>query len=412
MRLRAVDGADPAAVAAAVPAALDGAQPLALGFVPGPADVVPEGTAVVIATSGSTGVPKRVVLSAAALRASADATVQRIGSGQWMLALSAGYVAGLQVLVRAHLAGTAPVLLEGRFTPASFVAATRALGSGPRYASLVPAQLATLVDAAEDADVRAALGSYEALLLGGQALPEALRERAAELGARVVRTYGSSETAGGCVYDGVPLDGVRAESRDGEVRLSGPMLADGYLGDPELTVRTFVVDGAGTRWYRTGDAGSVTDGVVAVTGRIDNVIVSGGVNVSLDRVERAVRTVPGLEGAVVVAIFDERWGQGSAIVVARRNDAPQDSAAALLAAARERVAAEVGPAARPARIVPVGTLPELPSGKPDRRAIAAIAVGSAGAGGSAGSAGPDGAAGAAGSVGSAGSAGSVGSAGS
>ena len=374
MRLRAVDGADPVAVGAGLPAALDGAAPLALGFAPGPGDDVADGTAVVIATSGSTGVPKRVVLSAAALTASAEATARRIGSGQWMLALSAGYVAGLQVLVRAQLAGTAPVLLEGRFTPASFAAATRGMGAGPRYASLVPAQLATLLDAAEDRDVREALASYEALLLGGQALAPVLRERAAELGARVVRTYGSSETAGGCVYDGVALDGVLVASVDGELRIAGPTLADGYLGAPELTARTFIADAEGDRWYRTGDAGDVAHGRVAVTGRIDNVIVSGGTNVSLDRVERAVRTVVGLEGAVVAAIADERWGQGSAIVVALRTGLA-DSAPALLAAARERVAAEVGAEARPARIVPVEALPLLASGKPDRRAIAALAAG-------------------------------------
>lgn len=381
VRLRAVDGADAEAVLAALPAALDGTAPLALGFTPGSGDDVPEGTAAVIATSGSTGVPKKVMLSAAALRASAAATAGRIGSGRWMLALQAGYVAGLQVLVRAQLAGTAPVLLEGRLTPSSFVAATAALGAGPRYTSLVPAQLATLLDAAGDRAVRGALVSYQALLIGGQALAPVLRERAADLGARIVRTYGSSETAGGCVYDGVPLPGARAAVIDGELRIAGPTLADGYLGDPELTARTFVTDGAGARWYCTGDAGAVVDGVVTVTGRIDNVIVSGGVNVSLDRVERAVRTVPGLEGAVVVAIPHERWGQGSAIVAARvpsgngTADPVEASAAGprLLNAARERVATEVGAMARPSLLIPVDALPLLPSGKPDRRSIAALA---------------------------------------
>lgn len=370
MRLRAVDGADPDAVGAAVSGALDGAAPLALGFAPDAGDVVPDGTAVVIATSGSTGMPKRVVLSAGALRASAAATAARIGVGQWLLALSAGYVAGLQVLVRAHLAGTDPVVLAGRFTPDAFVAATARLGAGARYVSLVPAQLATLLDAAGDARVRAALRSYDALLLGGQALPIPLRERAADLGARIVRTYGSSETAGGCVYDGVPLEGVRVSSVDGELRIAGPVLADGYLGDPALSANAFTTDPDGERWYRTGDAGTVDGDRIAVTGRIDNVIVSGGVNVSLDRVERSVRTVAGLEGAVVVPIADERWGQGSAIIA--RSIAGID-APALLAAARARVAAEVGAPARPARILLVDEVPLLASGKPDRRALAALA---------------------------------------
>jgi len=371
VRLRAVDGADPVAVGAGLVTALDGGAPLALGFARGPEDEVAEGTAVVIATSGSTGVPKKVVLSAAALRASAEATALRIGSGRWLLALSAGYVAGLQVLVRAHLARTTPVLLDGRFTPASFVSATRELGAGPRYTSLVPAQLATLLDAADDRDVRAALASYEAVLVGGQALPPAQRDRARDLGARLVRTYGSSETAGGCVYDGVPLDGVRAAVVDGEVRLAGSTLADGYLGDPELTARTFAVDGGGVRWYRTGDAGTVADGTVAVTGRIDNVIVSGGINISLDRVERSVRTVPGLEGAVVVAVDHDRWGQASVIVAA----GPDGAAASLFAAARDSVAADVGMPARPDRILLLAELPMLASGKPDRRAIAALVGG-------------------------------------
>ncbi|GAA4478862.1 AMP-binding protein [Microbacterium panaciterrae] len=367
-----IDASDPVAVAAVVPGALDGSAPLALGFAPGGDDLVREGTAVAIATSGSTGVPKRVVLSGEALRASAEATARRIGSGQWLLALSAGYVAGFQVLVRAHLAGTVPVVLEGRFTPAAFAQATAKLrGPGARYTSLVPAQLATLVDAADEPEIRAALTRYEAILIGGQALPVPLRERAADLGVRIVRTYGSSETAGGCVYDGVPLDGVRVEPVDGELRIAGPTLADGYLGDAALTGRTFVTDAEGVRWYRTGDTGEVVDGVVRVTGRADNVIVSGGVNVSLDRVERAVRGVARLEDAVVVAIPDERWGQGSAIVARAHPEAAEGD---LLAAARERVAAEVGLAARPARILLVAELPTLASGKPDRRAIAGLAL--------------------------------------
>lgn len=340
------DGADPRALAEALPLALDSDEPF------------------LITTSGSTGVPKTVIVRTAALRASASATAARIGEGTWLLALPATYVAGLQVLVRAHLAGTQPVFLDGSFTPDAFVAASREMPGAARYTSLVPAQLATLVGAAEtDSSARDALRSFEAILIGGQALAVPLRERAEALGARIVRTYGSTETSGGCVYDGVPLDGVEVRSVGGELLVAGPTLADGYLGDADLTARIFPVGPDGIRRYRTGDAGTV-DGVVRVTGRRDNVIVSGGVNVSLDRVEAVVRGVRGLEQAVVVGVDDDRWGEASVIVVP-----PADADdARLLEAVRVAVADAIGPAARPARLMrrPV---PLLPSGKPDRAAV-------------------------------------------
>lgn len=360
MRLHPIDGGDARAVRDALPAALEGTRPLAVGFAPAAGDEVPEGTAAVIATSGSSGVPKRVVLSAAALRAGAEATAARIGQGRWILALPAGYVAGLQVLVRSLLAGTEPVVVEGRLTAESFVDATRRAGDG-LYISLVPAQLATLVDAAGDPAARAALRAHRAVLVGGQALPDRIRTRAAELGVPVVRTYGASETSGGCVYDGVPLDGVRVRQVDGELRISGPVLASGYLGDDALTARVFATDADGARWYRTGDRGAVRDGVVEVHGRLDNVMVSGGINISLDRVERAVRGVPGLEQAVVIAAPDERWGEASVIVA----DLAGGDESRLLDAARERVAAEIGRHARPARLEDA-EVPLLASGKPDR----------------------------------------------
>lgn len=306
------------------------------------------------------------MLGAAALRASATATAARIGEGSWLLALPATYVAGLQVLVRAHLAGTQPVFLDGAFAPDAFVAAAHEMpGGSERYTSLVPAQLATLVAAAEsDRLVRDALRTFAAILIGGQAMPMPLRERAQTLGARVVRTYGSTETSGGCVYDGVPLEGVDVRSVDGELLIAGPTLADGYLGDAELTGRVFPLGDDGVRCYRTGDAGTLEDGVVRVTGRRDNVIVSGGVNVSLDRVEAIVRGVLGLEHAVVVGVADERWGEASVIVVP-----PADAEdARLLESARVAVADTIGAPARPSRLVR-REVPLLPSGKPDRAAV-------------------------------------------
>jgi O-succinylbenzoic acid--CoA ligase len=385
MELVQLGADDPEALVPALRRMLDGTGPaLALGGRPGPdampgdaaqggavADErVPDGTGVVVTTSGSTGIPKSVVLSRTALEASAAATASRIGSGAWMLALPAGYIAGLQVALRSLRAGFAPVPLVGRFTPAAFLAATAALPAGePRYTSVVPAQLRTLLDDPERR-VGDALRTFEAILVGGQALPAPLSERAHDAGIRLVRTYGSSETCGGCVYDGVPLDGVSVRIEDAEVQLSGPMLSDGYLGDPERTAATFPVDPDDVRWYRTGDAGSLDGGRLQVTGRIDNVIVSGGVNVSLDRVERAVRDVPGFAGAVVVGVPDERWGQTPVVVAARTDVVGTD---ADLQRVREAAASAVGAPGRPRELVMVDEMPHLPSGKPDRRAIREIA---------------------------------------
>ncbi|MDN3443219.1 AMP-binding protein [Microbacterium sp. APC 3901] len=375
--LTPTDAEDPAELRAALARALDGGPALGFGMLGDAPTRVSDGTAVVIATSGSSGVPKRVALSGEALRASAEATAARVGGGRWLLALPAGYVAGLQVVVRSLIAGTHPVALSGRFSPESFADATlsmlrpspgASLSIPDLYTSLVPAQLSTLLDAADDAPVRAALRAYRAILVGGQALPVPLRERAADLGVRLVRTYGSTETSGGCVYDGVPLDTVAVRTVDGELRIAGPMLADGYLGDGELTARSFSRDEHGIRWYHTGDLGLLDDGVVRVHGRADNVIVSGGINISLDRVERLVRGVPGLTGAVVVGVPDERWGEAS-VIVAPRGEALRRSEPEQLAHAREIVADELGKHARPVRLIMVDELTVLASGKPDRETI-------------------------------------------
>ncbi|WP_243695015.1 AMP-binding protein [Labedella populi] len=328
--------------------------------------VVEDEVAVVIATSGSSGYPKRVALSASALLASARATQSAIGGpGRWVLAMPAHYVAGVQVLVRSIVAGTAPVpLAGGAFGIEAFTAAVAEARSGQRsYTALVPAQVARLLD---DDRGRGALAALDAVIVGGQAVPSVLRDRAAAAGVRLVRSYGSSETAGGCVYDGRPLDGVTVRLVDGEIRIGGPTLALGYLDDADRTAAVFPEDADG-RWFRTGDTGTIDDqGVVHVFGRIDNVIVSGGVNVSLDRVEAAVRERPGLDSAVVVGAADPRWG--SVPVVAVDAAAPAVS----LSEVRDAVERELGVAARPARIVRLAELPLLGTGKPDRSAVARL----------------------------------------
>ncbi|WP_127819850.1 AMP-binding protein [Microbacterium sp. CPCC 204701] len=396
MKLEPVLGDDPREILRGLRGALHGAGPaLGLGLVSDLPGEVRPGTAVVVTTSGSTGVPKSVILSRDALTASALATADRIGDGAWLLALPPSYVAGLQVLVRSLVADREPAILSGAFTPQAFAAAALMMVSTdhgeriPTYTSLVPAQLARLLDAAEhDGAVGAALRSFETILVGGQALPAAMLERAEAAGARIVRTYGSTETSGGCVYDGVPLRGVRVRIERGEVQVAGPVLADGYFSDVGRTVPTapplaagassgasgpvgpavFVRDSDGTRWYRTGDAGLFDGGVLRVRGRIDNVIVSGGVNISLDRVERIVRTIAGLDEAVVVGVPDARWGEAS-VIVASRGEALRRSEAVQLEEARAAVQHEIGSHARPSRLVLVDELETLPSGKPDREAI-------------------------------------------
>jgi O-succinylbenzoic acid--CoA ligase len=326
---------------------------------------VAQNVALVVQTSGSTGAPKRVALSADALLASAAAADSALGGpGQWLLALPAHYIAGINVLVRSIAAETDPVVLSsGHFDPATFVEAAATMDHPARYTSLVPAQLATLLGSADDSDPGDALEilrRFDRILVGGQAMPPGLLAQALELGLNVTRTYGSSETSGGCVYDGVPVGSTRVRIVDGQIELGGPMLAEGYLGDEERTAAAFHADGSG-RWYRTSDAGELVDGVLRVTGRLDDVIVSGGVKVSLAAIERVVRSLPGLADAVVVPRADARWGEVPVVVTTE---------SASIGTLRTAVGDELGAAARPAELVLVETIPLLASGKPDRGALA------------------------------------------
>jgi O-succinylbenzoic acid--CoA ligase len=321
---------------------------------------VPQRVALVIESSGSTGTPKRVALSSDALLASAAASDTALGGpGQWLLALPTTYIAGINVLVRSLTAETVPVVVApGHFGAESFIAAAGAMDHAQRYTSLVPAQLARLID--EDSAL-AALRRFDRILVGGQATPISLVARALELGLNVTRTYGSSETSGGCVYDGVPIGSTEARILDGQIELAGPVLAEGYLDDPQRTDAAFRTEHA-RRWYRTGDAGEIVDGVLHVIGRLDDVIISGGLKVSLGALERFVREIDGLGDAVVVSEADEQWGEVPVLVTTA--DYPLDRLKPL-------VVGRLGRAAVPGRIVVLESLPMLPSGKPDRLAIRA-----------------------------------------
>ncbi len=256
----------------------------------------------VVSTSGTTGVPKGAMLTAAALTASAEATHRRLsGPGRWLLALPAYHVAGLQVLVRSVVAGTTPVAVSAGFDGAELASAVASLGSGRRYASLVAAQLDKVL---RDPAAAATLASLDAVLIGGGPMPAGVAERASAAGISVMRTYGMSETAGGCVYDGVPLDGVRVRIDDSRVVLGGATLANGYRNPVQPD--PFAEPG----WFRTDDIGTVDDsGVLRVLGRVDDAISTGGLTVLPQLVEAALATHPAVAESAVFGIADERLGQ-------------------------------------------------------------------------------------------------------
>ncbi|MBO0608793.1 AMP-binding protein [Myceligenerans salitolerans] len=425
---------------AAVREALNGGAP----YAPQPllADAPPpEGTALVVRTSGSTGTPREVALSARALRASAAATHERLGGpGRWFLALPATHVAGLQVVSRSIVAGTAAGGgAAGPFTADGFaVDAGKFLadGGGSRaYVSLVPTQAHRLVEAA-DAGAPAGLDTlarFDAVLLGGAATPLPLRTRLRAAGVRAVATYGMSETCGGCVYDGVPLSGAHVRlardvpgtpgapatasdrargSAPGVIEISGPFLATGYLGDEDATAAAFRTDPDGSRWFRTSDLGTLDPGGrLTVLGRADDVVVTGGVNVAPAAVEAALAE---LGEVCVVGVPDPEWGQSVTAVVtrppagrravgpkssgrspgrptARTSDRPLDigptastievapASAELTERVRLLVTRRLGRAAAPRRVFVTDAVPLRGPGKPDRSALAeALAAAMAG----------------------------------
>jgi len=320
----------------------------------------------VVATSGSTGRPKRVVLSRAALRASADATHARLGGpGQWVLTVPPTWVAGLQVLYRSARAGTQPVVGTAADLPAALAATT-----GPRrYTSLVPTQLVRLLH--DTADTRdpggaAALAGFDAVLVGGGPLRPEVRAEAERAGVRVVQTYGTSETCGGCVYDGVPLDGVGLKvGADGQVMVAGPVLFEGYEGEPERTA-TVLRDG----WFATADLGEIDDdGRLRVTGRLDDVVISGGVKVPPLAVEQMLAQHPWVLEVGVVGTPDVEWGERVTAVVRAAPGVARPEPAALRDLVVPRSWAPWG------FIEVAEPLPALPNGKPDRRALAQLARG-------------------------------------
>jgi o-succinylbenzoate---CoA ligase len=317
---------------------------------------------VVVATSGSSGTPKQVVLTRDAVLASAAASSARVGgSGPWLLCLPSSYVAGLNVVVRSLAAGHRPEVLG----PRTLAEVRRDSGSDGGYVSVVPTQLHRWL--ASEAD-RQALAGFDAVLVGGGPVDTSLRDRAREAGVRLFATYGMAETCGGCVYDGLPLDGVGlALSPEGRIRLSGPTLFEGYLDDPAATAAV-LADG----WFHTADAGRLDeDGRLQVLGRLDDMVVSGGVNVPGAAVAARLREHPAVLAAEVVGVPDPEWGNRVVGVVTMAEPGSTVS----LDEARAWVAERHPRSWAPRELVVVPELPMLANGKVDRLAVRSLVGG-------------------------------------
>jgi len=306
--------------------------------------------AVVVPTSGSTGNPRAVVLSRSAVVSAALAAHDRLGGpGSWVCALAPHYVAGLMVHVRAFVSGHPATIVDQHLTRLGDVT----LPDGPAYISLVPAQL---YRAMRQPDVRTALRRYT-VLLGGAAADRAELDRAQQSGIHVVTTYGMSETCGGVVYDGVPLGGVHVGlDDDGRISLAGPTTFSGYRLDPEATA--LVLDG---RTFLTSDRGAWVGDRLDVRGRLDDVVISGGVNVDIAQLQRIVDRALGVERAVVLGVPDPHWG--ARIVAVTTSDLSLD-------AIRERLDGRVDRAALPRDLRRLDVFPRTSSGKIDRRTLA------------------------------------------
>jgi O-succinylbenzoic acid--CoA ligase len=333
---------------------------------------LPDGLAVAIGTSGSTGRPKRALLTADALERSAWATHQVLGgSGAWLLAMPAHHIAGLQVLLRSIAAGVTPAVLDLRdgFSVEAFAAAASRVhptsAAARRYTALVPTQLSRIVD---DPSGVAALRGFDGVLVGGAATPPALVERARALGVVLSLTYGMSETAGGCVYDGTPLPVSRVHvDNDRHVVLGGDTVAHGYLGEPGLTRDAFTVDPDGVRWFRTDDLGHFDDeGLLVIDGRADDVINTGGLKINPGVVEDAMaRHLDDVLDVVVLGLPDPEWGESVCAAVTLVDPTGHLTTRQV----RERLRGILPDAALPRRVLVLASIPQRGPGKPDRAAI-------------------------------------------
>ena len=324
-------------LAGEITAALVGDGP-SLGFGEITSEFAAHYAAVVIGTSGSSGSPKEVALTATALISSARASNKFINAkpGEtWSLLLPLTHIAAVNVIIRAIELGTLPIDLrnhEGEYPKAN-------------YTSIVPTQLFRALNG--DVRLLSHLKSAKTVLVGGAALSQSLRNQAELAGIKVVTTYGMTETCGGCVYDGEVLDGVQVEIRNGKIAIRGPILASSVSLD------------AG--WYETSDLGEFKNDKLIVLGRADDVIISGGENLSLNAVEASLSAAFVDVEFAAFSIEDPQWGDSLQIAVVGTVSDEE-----LVA----RLESDLGSFAKPKGIHRLTSLPLLGIGKVDRKSLA------------------------------------------
>lgn len=334
--------------------------------------------AAVVATSGTAGAPKLVEIGRDAVRAAVHASAEALACGSaepWLVAIPLAHMGGLLVVMRSVLLGAA-VEIHPRFDVAAFEDERDAM-----FTSVVPTMLSRLLDAGAD------LARFRSILVGGAALPDSLRIRAEAKGARVVATYGLTETCGGCVYEGRPLRGVEVKVGERTLTGVGGALGGGdarassrgaHVGVPtggpqEILVRGAVLmrgyrlesgpaDALGDGWLRTGDAGAIQDDRLQVSDRLDDLIVTGGEKVSPSEVEDVLREHPGISDVAVVGRDDPEWGKRVVAYVVPADTALPPGLEEVREFVRRRLAAYKAPRA----LEIVSELPRTGSGKVSR----------------------------------------------
>ena len=308
---------------------------------------VDKNIALVVNTSGSTAESKSVAISDAALIASTNASHKYLGAvpgDSWSLLLPTTHIAGLNVLIRATALGSR--VIDNRNT-INYVDAD--------FISIVPTQLHKALTS--DAKLLEHLTAAEAVLVGGGPVSDKLKKEAANKHVKIVTTYGMTEMSGGCVYNQKPLDGVEVKiTSEGLIKLTGPMIASGYLSQGGQLTSVGSDD-----WFESSDVGELSNGFLKVNGRSDEVIISGGENISLTLVEEKIRgLLPNLE-VIAFALPDEVWGEKLCIGSTSKLSI-------------EEIKKSIGSLLSPKEVFLFEQIPTTSIGKPDRRAAKNLAL--------------------------------------